>query len=96
MAFQRALTAIDEGSSGVAGKSAGRIGYPRQTGHMGRDIRGSRISARGPGGTGPPPDIRGHELSAAACIEVDLIRGTSTLLRADPYQSGSVLVRCGS
>ena len=57
---------------------------------------GGRISARGPGGTGPPPDIRGHELSAATCIKVDLIRGISTLLRADPYQLGSVLVRCGS
>jgi len=39
---------------------------------------------------------RGHELSAATCIKVDLIRGISTLLRADPYQLGSVLVRCGS
>ena len=39
---------------------------------------------------------RGHELSAATCIKVDLIREISTHLRADPYQLGSVLVRCGS
>ena len=70
------------------------IGYPGQAGHMSCHLRGGRISARGPRGTGPPPDIRGHELFAAACVKVDLI-GTSTLLRAEPYQSGSVLVAAG-
>ena len=65
-------------------------------GHMSCILRGGRISARGPGGTGPPPDIWGHEFFAAASIQVYLAGGTGTLLRADPYQSGSVLVRCGN
>jgi hypothetical protein len=60
------------------------IGYPGQTGYMSCILRGGRISARGPGGTGPPPVIRKHELYAAACIQVDLGQGIGTLLRAEP------------
>ena len=48
------------------------IGYPGQTGHLNCILRGGKISARSPGGMGSSPDIRGYELSAAACIRVYL------------------------
>ena len=72
------------------------IRYLGQTGHMSCILWGGRISARGPGGTGPPPDIRGHEFLRSDQYPGLSGWGTGTLLRADPYQSGSVLVRCGS
>jgi len=64
------------------------IGYPGQTGHMGCHLRGGKISARGPGGTGPPPDIRGHELSAATSIQVDLAGEQARFCARTPTSRG--------
>ena len=67
-----------------SGDRTRNIRYLGQKGLLACNSGAGIFAAKSPGGTGPLPAIRGHELSGTASFPVNQGIRVSTLLRADP------------